>query len=326
MPGFLTHYISGQALLKVVDPAISKIITPHERLYNLGTQGPDIFFYYMPGHLRKRSRGVGTQMHLNDLGLFLTEMANVAKDAHPKARDVIFSYTAGFVMHYALDVNAHPYVYEMTHHDNAPKIKNSASHRKFETAIDTVMLRLMSSKKPADYNQWELIDAKGYEMYTASAATSEVLNTVYGRNIPVKIVQRAMRFTVFLTRLLQSRKGRRKRWMELVENVTIRENLFSAMVHKQEVCGGQDYLNTQKCDWHAPWEADDEIHNDSFVERYQAAIDEGEKMINYLYDYVYRGIELEMLQEVVGNRSLKTGLTCENDCRNKGNQKKCKVS
>ena len=318
MPGFLTHYISGQALLKVIDPTIQKIIKPCERLYNLGTQGPDIFFYYMPGQLRKRSRGIGTQMHLSDLGVFLVEMARAAKEAHPKARDVIFAYTAGFVMHYALDVSAHPYVYAMTHHDNAPRIKNSADHRKFETAIDVAMLRLMSSKKPADYNQWELIAADGYQMYTASAAMSEVLKGVYDRDIPVKIVRRAMRFTVYLTRLLQSRKGRRKRWMELVENVTIRENLFSALVHMQEVSGECDCLNAKKSTWHAPWEKEDETHNDSFVERYQSAVEEGAKMINFLYEYVYRNVDLQELIETIGNRSLKTGMNCES--------KQCKAS
>jgi len=310
MPGFLTHYISGQALLQVVAPDIQKIIMPCERLYNLGTQGPDIFFYYMPGHLRKRSRGLGTQMHLNDLGVFLVEMAKAAKEASPKARTVIFSYTAGFIMHYALDANAHPYVYARTFHENAPRIKNSADHRKFETAIDVAMLKMLSSKKPAEYNQWELIAADSRQMHVASGAVSKVLYNVYNREIPANIVQRAMWHMVQLTRLLQSRNGRRKQWMELVENLTIREPLFSSLVHTQEVSDEHDYLNTKKSPWHAPWEKDNEAHNDSFVERYHLAVEEGLKMITSLYEYVYKDTELSALAEMFGNRSLKTGIQC----------------
>ena len=311
MPGFLTHYISGQALLKVIDPKIQKIIQPCERLYNLGTQGPDIFFYYMPGHFRKRSRGIGTEMHQSDLGIFLAEMSKAAKEATPKARDIIFSYTAGFIMHYALDASAHPYVYAMTHHDNVPKIKNSADHRKFETAIDVAMLKLMSGKKPAEYSQWELVAANNHQMSTASIAMSRVLQNVYNRDIPATTVRRAMRYMVQLTRILQSRKGRRKRWMELVENMTIREPLFSSMTHPQEVADEHDYLNTKKSSWYAPWENDKDANNDSFVDRYHTAVEEGAKMIELLYAYVYQDMGLNALTESLGNRSLKTGMPCK---------------
>lgn len=309
MPGFLTHYISGQALLKVIDPAIQKIIKPCERLYNIGTQGPDIFFYYMPGHLRKRTRGLGTQMHQQDLGLFLAEMAKMAKDAQKKERNIIFSYTAGFVMHYALDANAHPYVYAMTHNHNAPKIKNSADHRKFETAIDVAMLNLLSGEKPAEYNQWELIAATRNHMSVASTAISNVLYNVYNRDVPSNIVHRAMNFMIHITRVLQSRKGRRKQWMELVENMTIKEPLYSSMVHPQDI-DDYDYLNTKKTSWHAPWEDDNESHTDSFVERYHTAIEEGAKMIEFMHAYVYSDVNLKELAEELGNRSLKTGMPC----------------
>jgi len=236
-------------------------------------------------------------------------MATLAKDSPAKERDIIFAYTAGFIAHYALDVSAHPYVYAMTHNNNAPKIKNSASHRRFETAIDVAMLNLLSGQKPADYNQWELLAAEAAHMCAASSAASHVLRSVYGRNIPSKIVHRAMRHMMHLTRLLQSRKGRRKKWMELAENLTIREPLFSCMVHPQDI-DEFDYLNTQKKPWHSPWEADAQAHNDSFAERYHAAIEEGAKMIRHMYSYVYEGAALEALATELGNRSLKTGMEC----------------
>jgi len=311
MPGFLTHYIAGQALLKVVDPKIQKIIIPCERLYNLGSQGPDIFFYYLPGHLRKRTRGVGIEMHQQDLGLFLADMAQQAKNAKSKKeRDIIFSYTAGFIMHYVLDANAHPYVYAKSFSQGALKLKNSADHRKLETAIDVAMLKLTSGEKPSDYSQWELINAEKNQMSVASKAMSYVLLNTYKRSIPYKSVLRAMQYTVHLTRLLQSKHGKRKKMMQLAENLTIREPLFSSLIHDQEV-SVDDCLNTLKNEWQAPWEAPHETHNDSFVERYHVAIEEGKKMIEFLHAYSYMDIEITQLAENLGNRSLKTGLTCQ---------------
>lgn len=212
MPGFLTHYIAGQALLNTVSPEIQEFIKPSEQIFNIGTQGPDIFFYYVPGLLRKRSRGVGSLMHLCDLGPFLAQMARLtATFDECDSQKVTFSYIAGFIMHYMLDVNAHPYVYARTHKSNAPKIHNSAEHRKFETAIDVAMLKLVSGEKPADYSQWTLINAPSNEMSIVSTIMSQALMKIYNRNVRTKEIYRAMRYMVQFTKLLQSRSGRRKR-------------------------------------------------------------------------------------------------------------------
>ena len=310
MPGFLTHYIAGKAALQEASPEIREIIGADERLYNLGTQGPDIFFYYLPGQLRKRSRGIAQQMHLGNMGLFLAYMARLSKEAETE-KDAIFSFTAGFLMHYAVDCHAHPYVYAMVFNKNAPKIKNSADHRRFETAIDVALLKLVSGKKPAGMNQWELINAAKDGIHVSAAAISQAISKIYGRDIPAKIVVRAMKYTIHLTRILQSKNGRRKKFMELLENISIREPLYSSMVHMQEISGDRDYLNVKKTPWRTPW-ADDEAEsfNDSFMERYNAAVEEGTEMLETLYAYVYGDLQPAVLAEKLGNRSLKTGLPC----------------
>ena len=318
MPGFLSHYIAGQAALQLVRENVRNIILGSdknngmsgEKLYNLGTQGPDIFFYYMPGHLRKRSRGLGTEMHQGNIGKFFLHMANITRNAPASQKDTIFAYTAGFIMHYALDAQAHPYVYARTHLDNVPKIKNSTVHRKFETAIDVALLKLVSGKKPADYGQWELIRANPSQMLIAADATRIAVKNVYKRILPLGVVYRALQCTVWLTRLLQSRKGRRKRWMELVENLTIRENLYSALIHDQQLSKAaekEDCLNTKKAPWNAPWAEANEFSSDSFIERYHLAVQEGAQMLDSLYSFAYEDLDIENLKKVIGCRSLKTG-------------------
>ncbi|MCL2198359.1 MAG: zinc dependent phospholipase C family protein [Defluviitaleaceae bacterium] len=308
MPGFLSHYIAGKAALQGVSPQIQQIIRAEERLYNLGTQGPDIFFYYLPGQLRKRSRGIAQQMHQNGLGVFLGFMAKVAKDAADCDKDTIFSYIAGFLMHYALDCNAHPYVYARAFNKNAPKIKNSADHRKFETAIDVALLNLVEGKKLTGISQWELINAEKNRLTIAAAALSRGISEVYGRDVPPKIVCRAMQHMITLTRLLQSKNGRRKRFMELLENFTVREPIYSSMVPMESMAEA-DCLNPQKAEWTPPWDENDP-HNESFMECYQTAVDEGIKMMETMYNYIYGNEDFYALVEILGNRSLKTGRTC----------------
>jgi len=308
MPGFLTHYLAGQALIESLDDDVSSKIKQHEQLFSLGTQGPDIFFYYVPGIVRKHSRGIGSIMHNSDLGIFLSQMATIAKkSSYPNNQDIVFAYTAGFVMHYALDVFAHPYVYAMTEKDDAPKIKNSAEHRKFETAIDVAMLKLIQGSKPGDVKQHKLINANTYSMNTAADAFMLAVYKVYDKELRSKHIRQAMRHMAFLTRLLQSKSGKRKRIMASLESFTVKEPLISSMVHMQALDDSVDYLNLDKKEWSAPWSA----HNaftDSFLDRYHGAVAHAAHIVSVMYEYVYGEDRLDMLESVLENRSLKTGL------------------
>ncbi|MCL1844385.1 MAG: zinc dependent phospholipase C family protein [Defluviitaleaceae bacterium] len=307
MPGFLSHYIAGKAAVAEVSAEIREIIVRDERLYNLGTQGPDIFFYYFPGFLRKRSRGIAQEMHACGTGYFIAQMARIAKGVQEAKRDAIFSYIAGFAMHYTLDCHAHPYVYARAFDKDAPKIKNSAMHRRFETAIDAEMLKLIDGESPSGVKQWELINAGRDGLSVAAAAASQGIFRVYKRFIPPKVVRSAMRHMIYLTRLLQSERGRRKRVLELAESLTIRQPLYSSMIHPQG-SPDEDCLNISKSDWNAPWS--EEISNDSFPDRHNAAVREGAEILGALYGFIYEDLRAEELAEKLGNRSLKTGESC----------------
>ena len=343
MPAILTHYIAGQAVLHGLAPQVRAKIQPCEQLYSLGTQGPDIFFYDIPGALRKRTRGIGSYMHQNDLGLFLVQMAREARYAGPASdpaaprgmrplpvvefdepdkeseakpafntRDAIFSYTAGFVMHYLVDSRTHPYVYAHTEKPGLSQIANSTCHHRFETAIDIAMLQIFSGKKPADYRLWKLINANRAEMTAASGAASAAIQDIYDRVVSQREVRKAMRCMVQIVRLIQSRKGRRKKLLGWAEKLILGHPLNSAIIHDQDIDTGIDWFNEENRHWRAPWESSSST--DSFLDRYQAAVDEGLQIVQILHDYVYGSLPIETLQEKLGNRSLKTGLECESPC------------
>jgi len=313
MPGFITHYICGQAVLKAVNPKVQEMILPYQQFYNIGTQGPDIFFYYLPGILLKRHlRDIGIQMHKHHFGAFMANMIDImAAEELPNAeaaRPLLLAYISGFLTHYALDVSAHPYVYSKTgvrqKGDTARAIKYSVNHRKFETAIDVLMLDLMSSKKPADYKLWELIRVDYDPAQIVSGAVSASIQGAYGRNVRSKEVYRAMQYMVSITRMIQSRNGRRKRFMELIENLTIGDNLFSSIIHMQEVSDGVDYMNMERNPWKIPGT---EEKTDSFVELYNGAISESINMIDTLWDCMNGQIPREKLTATLGDKSLATG-------------------
>ena len=326
MPGFLTHYLAGQNLKQGIPGLLTRSlfgldhkngdesaekVREHEKLFNLGCQGPDIFFYYFPGLLLRgpvnrggvmynTTRGLGTLMHGKNFGKFIVEMASHSKNDKTGA---VFAYTCGLVMHYALDSTAHPYVYARTT-TSAKKIKNSADHRLFETAIDILMLSRIRNQAPNDFAHFELISAAKADLETASHAMSAALEKIYAHELVHIQVFSAMKHMIRYTKLLQTKRGLRKKILRFLELITIREPLFSSMMHDQKT--DMDVLNLENGEWQAPWQGAKKA-NQSFLELYDAAVDEATGMCKILSEFVYGAESEETLRGVIGNKSLKTG-------------------
>ena len=64
MPGFTTHYILGmKAYNDLPNNQLKYIIAKYRWLYQIGLQGPDIFFYNIPILRHRDYRNVGSHMH-----------------------------------------------------------------------------------------------------------------------------------------------------------------------------------------------------------------------------------------------------------------------
>ena len=302
MPGFLTHYLAGQKLKVCLNEGTQKIINENEEIFSLGCQGPDIFFYYFPGLMYKHTRGIGTAMHNSNLGMFILDIANQCREGKGTA---IFAYTCGFVMHYALDSSAHPYIYARTTTKGASEIKNAADHRLFETAIDITMLERLLGKKPNDLVQANLIKAPKASLLAAARAASSAIATVYGRAISLSQTYSAMKFMLLFTKFLQTKKGRRKKILRFLEKITIREPLFSCMMHDQHT--SLDVMNMEKHEYTPPWESG-KTENYSFIELFDRSIVYGADICKVLHGFVHGAADEDKLAKILGNKSLRTGV------------------
>jgi hypothetical protein len=314
MPGFITHYICAQAVLTEISQAARESISKYPNMYNLGAQGPDIFFYYFPGLIKKRTKGIGVRMHMENPGAFIVNLSDAANRAAEADKPLILAYTAGYLTHYALDAATHPFVYArsgLTKDERKRReMHASVRHRQLETTIDVKMLKLLSGKKPADYKLWQLINADAGHMLTAAEAISCAINKTYKHKLNSADVYKAMRYMVNLTRLLQSKTGRRKRLMELAEDFTIRARYVSSIIHQQEADDGKDHMNISKKNWRTPWDAYSSS-NSSFIELYNEAVVNGRQMVDALFAFTRKHLPITEYRKSIGNRSLKTGQTWE---------------
>ncbi len=316
MPGLITHYLCAEACLhQIEDATVQDVLRKYQSLYNVGAQGPDIFFYYVPCLYRRSMRELGNTLHKTKVGAFFSALiAFVDEIEETQHKDAALAYLSGYITHYALDAHAHPYIYYKsgfkTPEGKGSRVRHSVNHRQFETNIDVLMLQLITGHKPSEKKISELVHVKFKEAEIVANLLSNALHNTYGVSLSHKQVFNAFYSMYALNRVLQSPKGRRKRILTFMEGVAIKEHVLSSLVHDDTISDGIDYLNLKKGTWHFPWEKDT-AHTHGFTDMFQHATSDASAMILGLFNYMNGGMTREALLALIGNRSLATGMDAD---------------
>ena len=150
MPGFTTHYILGmKAYNDLPLNQLKFIIAKYRWLYQLGLQGPDMFFYNLPILRHRDHRNVGAYMHEHHVNDFFSVCLNrLASIPSRQQREQGVAYMAGFFCHYIGDYMCHPFVYGRIHYDpKNPSIQAHGLHALLENDLDALLLKKYKKKK-----------------------------------------------------------------------------------------------------------------------------------------------------------------------------------
>lgn len=144
MPGFTTHYILGmKAYNDLPQTSLKFIIAKYRWLYQLGLQGPDIFFYNLPILRHRDHRNVGSYMHehlVNDF--FRCCFSKLSTIKSRQQREAGLAYVCGFLGHYVGDSVCHPYVYGRIEYDiHHPGSYYHGLHAQLENDLDALLLQ-----------------------------------------------------------------------------------------------------------------------------------------------------------------------------------------
>ncbi len=123
------HQLNARKAMKIAG------YTPRcEAAFIMGANGPDpLFCYQMYNPMRRyHLSGLGTVMHNEKTGLFLQNLFRMA------STDAQKDYCLGFLCHYALDSNIHPYVNYITQAYGSP-YNIPSGHGYYESALDSFL-------------------------------------------------------------------------------------------------------------------------------------------------------------------------------------------
>lgn len=130
MPASYTHYMFGQAVYNKLSKELKDVIDKNKPVYNIGLSGPDIFFYYKPLS-KNHVNSIGHDMHREDATHFFKE----AKERINKYElEEGIPYILGFICHFILDSNCHPYIAKAME-------ENGLSHCEIEAELDGRVMR-----------------------------------------------------------------------------------------------------------------------------------------------------------------------------------------
>ena len=146
MPAFYAHYRFGARVSGRLDGEIRKIITKYHAQFAIGLQGPDLFFFYRPWSSNEVS-AYGYHLHEISAYPFFEHGVSVVKEKGRDSRE--YAYLLGFICHFILDSECHPYVAQMIEETGVP-------HLEIEEEFEKKLLR-MDGKDPFAYRLEKLV-------------------------------------------------------------------------------------------------------------------------------------------------------------------------
>ena len=107
MPAIYAHDTFGKLVSKQLPKEIQDIIKTYPSAFRIGLQGPDPLFYhrtYASNDVKKE----GSRMHRESCASFLQKTMHHVKKEGVNSKE--FAYLLGFLCHFTLDSECHPYI------------------------------------------------------------------------------------------------------------------------------------------------------------------------------------------------------------------------
>ena len=156
MPDFWTHLIAGEEITAgIKDDKIKSLLNQNYQLFNFASQGADFFFYndFWPWQKAKKGPKKGELVHsLSGKKLFAEVLKAYKKEgiyleSEPPESEYWqhnLVYLLGFISHYALDRDCHPFIIQ-----NGGRGKK---HKLIEASLDIYIMQKKWNKNPKNIN------------------------------------------------------------------------------------------------------------------------------------------------------------------------------
>lgn len=290
MADFFTHILCADEILdKIHDRDVKELIKSNIKLFYLGAQGPDIFYYnnILNKEEKKVLNNLGDMLHTRETKKFFEEsfiyLENI-KDKY-EYRNLLV-YLLGFLSHFSLDCAVHPYIFYLTgfynKNDKRTKIYNSY-HKKLEIIIDVLMMKLKKNKKAYKLPTYKLIDNGKSLPLEIETYFQFIIKKLYNQHINKKTIGNNYIFMKSYQKLLYDPKNIKKYFVLFSIKLFKWTKYYFYTFYPKRV-DKIDYLNLNNNIWRHPVTAEE--FTSSFIDLFNNGEKQGLEYINSFIDYL----------------------------------------
>lgn len=284
MPYNFTHALVGLTTLQYTNEAVAALVRDYRGEFLIGTMGPDPYFGdAMPKPLFAQSRlDLAEKLHTLDARALFAALFPLAQDSAPKQ-----AYVLGFLCHFLLDTNAHPYI-EARFFGKA--------HTPAEIQIDLMMADRVAFSgvpaKPREFYATRHLD----ELDELHAKLSHALFKTESRGA----FARGFRKWIFVNSLTYDPNNRKLRFFGSIERLFRKSGIITSYLVSRH-SDPNDRLNLTNAVWRAPWD-ETSARTESFPDLFTHACAEAPALMNAALSAMQRQDHAEAIALVGARR------------------------
>lgn len=307
MPSYATHCIFAREMLPFIYNNADFEI--NENALMVGTQGPDIFFFHrvfpwMPG---KSLRKIGSRLHRAKPSEILENMRYYCENISEN-KSAAKSYVWGFILHYALDRQCHPYVYSLQNAMTAesPLTNPHTAHNTIEFSMDSYLLwKRYAVEKPQLFDASCTVPDDNEALSEIGRLYEYTVRKVLDTEIGNRAAAVAVRDMKKVQKITYDATGIKKFFVNIADIIIApfsKNYKFSAMIRPGDLEKAKKYGNIDNRKWRCVF--DNGIRTESFEDLFEIAESQAENMLVMFRD----GADTF---EITGNLSFLTGVKVE---------------
>lgn len=174
MPSIYAHNKFGKKVLSRLDDSCKEAVKKYPNQFRIGLQGPDYLFFYLP-YISNPANKLGHSMHDRPALEFFESAVNTIRKN--KSDLGLLSYIFGFICHFALDSECHPYIEQAIR-------ESGVGHIEIESEYDRHLME-KDGVNPLKYPVWKLVPTDTETV----GDVAEFYDGVSAKNIKSALVQ-----------------------------------------------------------------------------------------------------------------------------------------
>lgn len=294
----------------------------YQRINNLEylklfSQGPDplMFYHFFLGKKSHYYKNLQHLLHTTNTQDFFINLIHHINTYHLQKDEQVISFLYGFICHYYLDLNVHPYIYYKTgiyNKKDKSTYQYNALHQEMEYMIDIYLIQQKENINPKNFKIHKKIFT--YQKFSPSLTKTinDTMNQTYHlKNFCQDYIKSIQYMKHFFHLANYDPTGLKQKIYTIIDSITPSSTInLKELSYHNNYDHKLSYLNLTHQKWHHPGDISN-TSTASFFDLYQLSLNEATTTITKIMHMLdKKQLDNQQLKQIFPNLSYVTGYNC----------------